>query len=840
MIKVKNRTIQFVIFIAVQVLLAIGLLVFAIRSDSRRMAEQYGITLEISTNQAAEYMNQILLEKENEMTNFATRISTLKNYSHLGKDELQLFSSNSTFDSVGFIDRNGILVNNEGFSYDVNHRDYFKDGMSEKSGVDVIPNAIDTGESQIVFYTPYYYRNEIMGVLAGVISEGSLSELLESGLVSEEANLLLCEADGAIIHSYSETGFEDLSSYLQSMGMSNKKAKEILKGDAKAIGYKDNQRIIKVSPLDSYDFLLCQDTAANFAIADKDKMLRSAKQRSYQLSIFVALFCLISLAGLRLYHVLLQEKRDLDTIRLGSGDFVKHYILVDVGLAVYKFLPGNPPTDRKFPVKGSYELFRDYFVSFIKKEEDVEVYKDILSLDNLKKALKTGTDYLEYEYEAYYNKTTHENLRIKVLSRMGDNPRQLLFMVRDLTDLRKEEERANETLREAIKAAEVANQAKSEFLSRMSHDIRTPMNAIMGMTTIASMHIDEEKKVLECLDKIKTASKHLLELINEVLDLSRIESGKMILAEESFEMEEVMNQMKAIFTQPAEEKGIQFRVVTETIKHWKVKGDMIRLQQVLNNITGNAVKFTSKGGKVTVSAREIQSEIAGYAGYEFKISDTGIGMDKETLAHVYEPFYRADKQVAKIEGTGLGMSIVRNIVNMMDGEITVDSTPGQGTTFTVVVYLCLPDSEETEHDGGDAVTDVNDLLAHHDFSDKRVLVVEDNELNMEIIVDILHMMGISVDTAKNGFEAVSIIDSTEDYYYDMILMDLQMPVMNGYEATEHIRSVDRTYTSKVPIVAISADVFTDDVIKTKLIGMNGHVSKPVDLVKLVKVFEKML
>ena len=541
---------------------------------------------------------------------------------------------------------------------------------------------------------------------------------------------------------------------------------------------------------------------------------------------------------------------------------------------------------------------------------------------------------------------------------------------RNVDDLIKKERKQEMALQAAFDAAEAANRAKSEFLSNMSHDIRTPMNGIIGMTAIAATHIDDKERVQDSLQKITRASKHLLSLINEVLDMSKIESGKVDLVEEEFCLSDLIDNLLTMTSSQIEEHHHELSVNIAGVAHEAVIGDSLRIQKVFTNLLGNAVKFTPDGGKIRISISERPSNQAKVGCYEFIFEDNGIGMSEEFMDQIFEPFSRStDGQVRNIQGTGLGMPISRNIVRMMGGDIKVESKLGVGSRFTVTMYLKLQDTTDVHYDkfvdlnvlvadddalslesccgmlndlgmkaegvstGAEAVEHIvirheqnrdyfaciidwkmpdmdgiattrairkavgKDVpiiiisaydwteielearaaganafiskplfrsrlaktfhvlvgegegkeqetpfgaLENMDLSKYRALLVEDNELNAEIATEILKTTGLMIEHAADGTEAVEKVSGCADGYYDIIFMDIQMPRMNGYDATRAIRAMDRNYCRQVPIVAMTANAFAEDVQAAKTVGMNEHIAKPLDLKVLARTLDKWL
>lgn len=539
----------------------------------------------------------------------------------------------------------------------------------------------------------------------------------------------------------------------------------------------------------------------------------------------------------------------------------------------------------------------------------------------------------------------------------------------DVSQEKKAEIESHKALKDAYRAAENASRAKTEFLSNMSHDIRTPMNAIVGLTAIAGANIESQDRVVECLGKITKSSRHLLGLINEVLDMARIESGRISLAEEDFSLPELVDNLITLTKPAIDEHHHQLEVHVEHIEHEAVCGDSLRIQQVFVNLMSNAVKYTPDGGNITFTIKEKPNGFSELGCYEFSIEDNGIGMTPEFQKIMFEPFSRADDhRTTKVQGTGLGMAIARNIVNLMNGDIQVESAPNKGTKITVTVYLKLQENEreqekelldlpvlvvdddktccestvatlqeigiagewvltgkeavercyarhETNSDYFAVILDwkmpkmdgiatarkirerVGEdvmiiILTSFDFSEieeearaagvnafmakplfrsrltatlrqftsgkkeenarnyledfakenyagKRILLVEDNELNREIATEIIGMTGVTIDSAENGKIAVEKVMEAPEKWYDLILMDIQMPIMNGYEATAAIRALAGS-RGKVPIIAMTANAFAEDVQLAKNTGMNEHIAKPLDLNKLNDVLKRWL
>ena len=543
-----------------------------------------------------------------------------------------------------------------------------------------------------------------------------------------------------------------------------------------------------------------------------------------------------------------------------------------------------------------------------------------------------------------------------------DREQNIWLMTRtDITEI-KEERKQKLLLQEALQSATAANRAKSDFLSRMSHDVRTPINAIVGMTAIAGLHMNAQNRIADCLKKITISSKLLLNLINEVLDMSKLESGKIMLTEETFKLDELLESL-FIMVQSAFEAKKQKLVIHSKVKHECLIGDVQRIQQALLNMLTNAIKYTPNKGLIQISVEEKPSVYNGYGQFEIAVTDNGIGMKPEFLSKVFEPFERSDdKAIRNIQGTGLGMAISRHIAQMMNGDILVESEYGKGSKFTMRFHVKLGGMDEYDNNllidlpvlvvddddvsceiacenlqelgmkpewvlsGQDAVQKVSDgnkyfaiiidlmmpnmngiettykirecvgpdvpiiIISAYDYSDyeiealkagvngfickpimksklfllmkkfatnkkeeeevtivpsivasfpgKRILVVEDNDLNREIAYELLQETGAEIETASDGLEAVNKVSASPEGYYDFIIMDIQMPVMDGLEATRQIRLLDRQDTKDLPIVAMSANAFAEDVRLSLEAGMNEHIAKPIEIDRLYSVMGK--
>ena len=660
------------------------------------------------------------------------------------------------------------------------------------------------------------------------------------------------------------------------------------------------------------------------------------------------------------------DNASMDLLIKSMVRLLDRFVVCDLENDRYRFY--NLQGDMIYAPTGAYHDFVEQVAAKYKTLEPLDALAALFSPENIRKNLQDENDIYKFEY-CSMDENTYKIASIIPLEWDGTKLVKALLASMDVSQEKKAEIESHKALKDAYRAAENASRAKTEFLSNMSHDIRTPMNAIVGLTAIAGANIESQDRVVECLGKITKSSRHLLGLINEVLDMARIESGRMSLAEEDFSLPELVDNLLTLTKPAIDEHKHQLEVHVEHIEHEAVCGDSLRIQQVFVNLMSNAVKYTPDGGNITLTIKEKPNGFSELGCYEFSIEDNGIGMTPEFQKIMFEPFSRADDhRTTKVQGTGLGMAIARNIVNLMNGDIQVESAPNKGTKITVTVYLKLQENEKEQEkelldlpvlvvdddktccestvatlqeigiagewvltgkeavercaarhktgrdyfavildwkmpeiDGiatarkirervGEDVTII--ILTSFDFSEieeearavgvnafmakplfrsrltatlrqftsgkkeknarnyledfakenyagKRILLVEDNALNREIATEIIGMTGVTIDSAENGKIAVEKVMEAPEKWYDLIFMDIQMPIMNGYEATAAIRALAGS-RGKVPIIAMTANAFAEDVQLAKNTGMNEHIAKPLDLNKLNDVLKQWL
>ena len=405
--------------------------------------------------------------------------------------------------------------------------------------------------------------------------------------------------------------------------------------------------------------------------------------------------------------------------------------------------------------------------------------------------------------------------------------------MKEMEESNKKLKKAKDITTEALQTAENANKAKTDFLSNMSHDIRTPMNAIIGMTSLIRHDAGNKDKVIEYADKIDISSQHLLGIINDVLDMSKIEAGKTVFKYTDFSILDFITKLNTIFHSQIDEKNQTLTIIKENIRHEWVNGDQVHLMQIFSNLVSNAVKYTQEGGKIQFLVEECETKSSVYAKYRFLVSDNGMGMSADFKKTIFDPFTRAESSVTnKIQGTGLGMAITKNLVEAMGGTIDVESELSQGSCFEVLIDLRIAEDRSVSS----AEQAEKDEPAGNVLKGMRFLCAEDNELNAEILMELLKIEGAECTICENGKRVLEAFEQSAPGDYDMILMDVQMPVMNGYEATKAIRRSSHELAKTIPIIAMTANAFSEDIQHSLAAGMNAHVSKPVEM----KVLEKTI
>ena len=756
---------------------------------------------------------------------------------------LRKYEERFVFDHLRFIDLYGrdYTTGENVIAAVVNEREYFREGIQGKTGMNYILDSKVTSERQIGFYSPVYESGSMVGLAVGFYGEDFIRELLDLSVFEHECDVLLCAQDGTVIYS---TGAEqNISNYIDEFSAfsatderDRQNVREAFSGRGNTLfSYRVDGKptvgcVSYVGP--ESDFFLVLD----FPVESYSPMIRNAGMNGVILPL--SLTAIFGLAGL-FYMIrfilqkkqLLKETKNSNDIHFAMSRLFENFVIVDAKARTYHYIEGMPDVGH-IPNDGEYDLFAEDLLKRFPNDSEREEAARLISFDHLTELMNQGNNIVSFNLHAPIREEEWFTYNYIVVSRDEEGKvTEFIIARQDITKLQEKEEETRRILERARDEAEKGNRAKSDFLSSMSHDIRTPMNAIIGYTNIAREKIDDRELVSDSLRKISASSQYLLALINDVLDMSKIESGKVQIHATDCDLKQVFERIADLTRSQASKKDLDISYDAHQIRHTAVVVDELRLEQILINIAGNAVKYTPEGGKIFITATEEEELPGEKSRYRFSVRDTGIGMSEDFLPHVFESFTReTNSTVNKIQGTGLGMAITARLVDMMGGEITVSSKLNEGSDF--VVTMVLPYGKEAAGripDLGDAAS-AGDI----DLRGKKILLVEDNDINAEIAELVLAEYGIKVERACNGREGVQLVAGQGDGYYDAVLMDIQMPLMNGYEATKEIRKLETAYARKLPIIAMSANAYEADIRAALDSGMDGHVAKPFDPQRLAE------
>ena len=975
----RKKSLLEVIYVLFLVAAIVVLFFWYTTQNSNRMEER-------NKNYAADSARQMTVQISDELTNAVNMINAYSYFVGQGLSSptvtpqmLREMEANSQFDAIIFTDAAGLDHASDGRTADVTGRIFYQHGIKGKSGISIIFDPYLFDETMTAFYAPVYYKGDVIGILRGAyLAEEYLQKMLSTTYFGEHATVFLCTPDEKVIASSDGNDYgERLIDTLEQSGVIDQtaalNAKSIFaNGGAGAFICNSDSKTdnICVRYLPDHEFVLVQIFPKNVT----QNMIRDENFVGIRLEIMLISLFIIYIVTLlfRRRHeqmMLEQENREMGYVINGVNTLFSRYALIDFETDTYQYLVGTEPESSELQVTGSYRKLADYLCSITADEKTRREFSDFLNKDSLVGLL---TEHNDLRFECHImpdGQDTWVHVNLICLEKKDGKASKALLIRQNITEVKERELKTQGELRDALMQAQHANKAKTTFLSNMSHDIRTPMNAIIGFTTIAVSHIDNKEQVKDCLQKVLSSSNHLLSLINDILDMSRIESGKVQIKEQDCNISELMHNLINIIQPQVKAKQLELFIDTFEVVNEDVIADALKLNQMFINLMSNAVKYTPAGGTVSLRIMQKTTFRHGYGDYVFIIKDNGIGMSKDFVKHIFEPFERESTVTQTgIQGTGLGMAITRNIVEMMNGTISVESEAGKGSTFTVELSLKLQDvaknaeqlkelkglralvvdddfnvcdsvnkmlkelgmrSEWTTsgreaayrakmaYEEGDSYhtyiidwqmpelsgietakkirsmvgddapiiiltaydwTDIeeearaagitafcakplfmsdlksallvaNDLIDKEeksaawtlaDFSGKRILLVEDIELNREIAEFILTESGFLVESAPDGTDAVTMVEQSEEYYYDAVLMDIQMPIMDGYEATRTIRNMARKDVKTLPIIAMTANALEEDKEAALKNGMNAHIAKPLDINIFIDVLKQFI
>ena len=752
------------------------------------------------------------------------------------------------FTDFYFISRDGKYVSVSGEKGNMDFKTEMYSLILEKKDI-VIRSAIPGHPQVIIFAAPAKkatykgFKYEAIGV---GYSNGALINELKTDSFNGEASSFVVHSDGRVVVDNAQQDDRNVYNFVSALSKhSSMTGKEIDDLCADLKNSMSGAGLITLSDTDCYMIYepVGIDDWSIISVVPA-KTVNSSMNRLQSITMVIAAVIMMIIGGLLLLYIIRRNR-----LRLQEKD-------MEILYRDEMFNKVSINMDDVFLMLDSHKLRVDYVSPNIEKITGIsqnQVRRSIHEIDAFVEQSDTVLiweqlpDILpgeQREWDRKYVLWKTGEVRwfhvVAFCSEIMDEKKYILVMSDRTKDIhiKEELESAVAAAEDALKLAKAASKAKSTFLSNMSHDIRTPMNAVIGFATLGLANVDDRETVKDYLSKILSSGNHLLSLINDILDMSRIESGKIVLEETEANLSDILHDIKTIVSGQISAKQLELFMDAIDVTDENVYCDRTRLNQILLNLISNAIKFTPAGGIISVRIKQIHNNIEGMGSYEIRVKDNGIGMSPEFAKKIFEPFERErNSTVSKIQGTGLGMAISKNIIDMMGGTIEVVTEPDKGTEF--IVRLSLRIQPESVHNV--RVKDQNYLYVNADngFSGKHILLVEDNELNKEITKEILREHGFIIDTADDGLQALERIESSEPGDYDLVLMDIQMPVMDGYEASKRIRSLDNSRLASIPVIAMTANVFSEDRRKAAECGMNGFIAKPIVVEEMITALKSV-
>ena len=825
----KKISRNILISIIIIVIILASLLLF-MRTNTKRILSQNESYIADATTLSVDHVNSRFVSKIDNIRMIAALYGASLDSPTVDTDTLMSLCPQNYFDYIKFIPAGGQYTTSAGEVVDLTGRESYINGMQGISGVCTADDYWETHSTMLSFYTPMYYNDRIIGVLCGLYDATGMQNIISHEFFGVQAIVYLCTGDGTVITATGDDSPPDniLEAARDSDSFFGQTQDSFFEAfanhESHAFSYENGSETENayIAALEFNDWILVQSFPAQITAS----MLHRANNAGVVLCGSIILAFLIYIVFLLVIKRqneinLTNENEKISNIVESVTAVFSRFAVVDLKNDQYYYVAktdGMPP-------EGRYTDLIQYVSQFYIPEDGYDTMSEVVMPEHIQNTMTEDLTYLQYEYHIDRGVDKWENLSLICLNRENGKPVSILYAVQDITERKHKEFESRTALQEAFDAAEAANNAKSEFLSRMSHDIRTPMNAVMGMTTVAAMHMDDKERVTDCLNKITASSRHLLALINDILDMSKIESGKVTLSEEPFNISELIEGIFTIMQPQFKAKNQKIHIRTSNIVHEDLIGDTLRLRQVFVNIMGNASKFTPEEGSISLDICELDSQIPGKACYEFVFTDTGIGMEQSFIDEIFEPFSRSkNPNSQKIEGTGLGMSIAKNIVNMMDGDIKVESKVGEGSKFTVRVFLTIQELTETDN---------------FSVGTLKILVVDDDRDSAESTCEILSDIGMDVTCVFSGEDAVAEIVRHHENGDDFaaVIMDWQMPAMDGVQATTEIR---RQIGDAIPVVILSAYDWTDIEQEARDTGVNAFVAKPLFRSRLMYVIKSLV
>lgn len=823
------------------------LLIFAIFFTSRqinymRQSEQAQRYVAEISDRITKHIADVLDDKKSSIVTIADLYGRSMTGETVQKEILANLEKESGFDWIRYVNSDGEDFTSGGKIADVSDREYFQKGMQGESGFCAVSSSRVDQERLIGFYAPVYQQKKCVGVMVGFLKEATVSSMLDTDFYGYSTDAMIIDQDGNVIGECEENvwNVSTLEELIKNVRSSDRKKLKQALQEEKSCKYEvrgaDGIYIGRMQPMEKTGWMLLQ--------MYPEKVTKGLANEVTKDEIFVmVLFGMIMMLFSTQFIYLVRKKKKYDAkvqsrnrvlslLQSVSDDYI---CLIDVNLDTeqeeqFRMFEGNKLADWA-EGNNDYTHCITAYAKLVVAPKDRERFLSTTKLSVLKELLKKQKDYY-IEYDGMITGSLRRLQGKFTLAEGEDGVPHMLIGIRDMTELTQERIRQAQELQTAKEEAESANRAKSIFLFNMSHDIRTPMNAIMGFSEMAKRYVTEPDKVLDALQKINVSGEHLLKLINNVLDMARIESGKMELLEKPHNIRTLFQNLNDMFKADVRKKNISLTMECDVTDEVAIF-DELRMNQIELNLISNAVKYTPEGGSVVCSVHQTWKE-DGYAQYEFRVKDNGIGMSESFLSIVFDSFEREKSSTGNnTEGSGLGLAITKHLVEQMGGSISCRSKQGEGSEFFFHVTWKLSDETQLKKE------EIQQPTAYH-FEGKRVLLVEDNALNREISHEMLKNEGFLIDEAEDGQIALDKVRKASAGYYDLILMDIQMPNMDGYEATRRIRALKDPEKAAIPIIAVTANAFAEDKENARKAGMDGHIAKPIKVERVKEVLSHCL
>lgn len=730
----------------------------------------------------------------------------------------------NTFDAYAVLDDSIIAANpwDGDDTYDYQNTEWYTKAV-EADGEIVFTGAYQdaiTGRMVITAARKFRFSDDVMAM---DLYPESFQKNEGRKNLPEDTSLYLCDSDGTLIYSSTkwDVSYEKLQFYTN----------QLLKGirDGSLFAYDASFKDPAGTVRGVYYYIMDNGWTVVLTIPFESVLMGESNVTIWIMVVISALLFLI-LTGMVIRDIIQSKRMKLagNTIKILGDSFYAIY-RVNYRTGTYESIKSSDDLPRQLPDSGNYTVLLSTLRSLV-ETNTYEEFEKSFSLESIRQRVASNVADYGGDFQRRFG-DVYKWVNIRTLYAPELAPDEVILCFREVDIEKRQQMQRTIILQEALETAKKNSKAKSAFFSNMSHDLRTPLNAIIGLSGLARQSAGDREKVTDYLGKIEFSGRQMLTLVNDILELSRLESGRNTLEYHEFDLRQCMEDITSVFRDVAlrENKVMNLQM---DLTNTRVLGDPVRLGQILNNLISNAIKYSDTGAKIDISVR--QFDFQQHSKYQFVVEDTGFGMSQSFLEHIFDPYTRETHFSSKsITGTGLGMPIVKSLVQQMSGEITVESTLGKGSRFTVTIPMSAVEHEEAEPE----------LLPEDEtpmsLEGKQILLAEDNDLNMEIATEILQMQGVKVIQCWNGSEAVAAFQSAAPFAIDAILMDMQMPVMDGCAAAQAIRKLDKPDALLVPIIAVTANAFAEDIAKTTEAGMNAHISKPIDFEILCKTLAEL-